>query len=278
MKSAKNYLVMLVGVAIISAATGLFFLPNKIVSGGVSGISTVLFHLFGLQPGITFAVLNAVLLVIGYKVLGKTFVVRTLVASLGMSFFVQLFSDLPSITNDLFLSCFFGSVMYGVGTALALVSDSSTGGTDIVGRLLQKKASHIPIGKILLVCDGVIILISLVVFREIDLALYGTVSVVVSTFVIDFFIHRLNVCALVLVVSDSGSEISKSIVDNIKRGVTVADVVGAYRNSKTKLLICAIKEKQIPVFEKLVHEIDSSAFIIYTESTHIVGSGFNVYK
>ena len=97
-------------------------------------------------------------------------------------------------------------------------------------------------------------------------------------FVIDFFIHRLNVSALVLVVSDNGQEISKSIVDKIKRGVTIADVVGAYRNSKTKLLICAIKQKQIPMFEKLVHEIDKSAFIIYTESTHIVGSGFNVYK
>lgn len=278
MKIAKTYFVMLTGVAIIAAATGFFFLPNKIVSGGVSGISTILFYLFRLEPGITFAIINSALLFAGFKILGKTFVIRTVVASIGMSVFVQLFSKMPPLTDDLFLSSFFGSVMYGIGTGLALVSDSSTGGTDIVGRLLQHKNQHIPIGKLLLVCDGVIILISLFVFGKIDLALYGTVSVVVSTFVVDMLIHRLNVCALVLVVSDKGQEISQTIVNKLNRGVTVANVVGAYRNQNTKLLICAMKEKQIPMFEKTVHEIDKSAFIIFTESTHIVGSGFNVYK
>ncbi len=278
MKVLKNYFFMVLGVLIISAATGMFFLPNKIVSGGVSGISTVFYHLWEIEPGISYAVINTVLLVIGYKTLGRVFVVRTMVASVLMSVFVQFFSSFPKITDNLILASLFGAVMYGIGTGLALVSGSSTGGTDIFGRLVQNKYQYVSIGKLLLVADGVIILVSFFVFREFELTLYGILSLVIGSFAVDNLIHRLNVCTLVLVVSDKGKEMSKDIMTEVRRGVTLAKVVGAYTQKETTLLICALKEREIPGFQEKVKSIDQNAFMIYTQSTHIVGSGFNVYK
>ncbi len=278
MNSKKSYFFVFIGVVMTAAAISLFYLPNKIVSGGVSGISTILYHSIGVQPGLSNAAINIFLLVVGLKILGKGFIIRTLVCSGLLSFLIQLFSYLPPVTDNVLLATLFGAVLYGVGIGLALAYGASTGGTDILGRLIQYKFSHFPIGKLLMFVDGAVIFTSLLVFRNMELSLYGILALFVSTFSIDMLIRKLNISKLAFVVSNKGEEISEKLVSSSPRGVTVVDAVGAYTHGNTKMLVCALKDHETPEFQRKILEIDKDAFIIFSESSQIVGNGFHVYK
>ena len=278
MKSKKTLFLTFVGAVLAAFAVSCLFLPNKVVNGGVSGLSTVLYYAFGFPPGLSNAALNILLLMIGFRVLGWRFVVKTLYGAGVFSIFIQLFSYLPPVTENLFLASIFGGVLYGFGIGLALASGSTTGGTDIAGRLIQHKFPHLPIGKLLLVCDGCIIIISLCVFRQIDLCLYGVITVFVSTFSIDYFIRKLNISKLAFVITEKGDEISKKLISTSPRGVTAVDVVGAYTGDNKKMLVCALKENEITAFQNKITKIDPDAFIIFSESQQIVGNGFFVYR
>lgn len=274
----KRYAAIVFGVLLVAFAISVFYTPNKIVSGGVSGISTILFHTFGIQPGVSFAVINIVLLILAWKFLGFSFVKDTLLGAALLSVFVQVFIYVPPVTSDVFLAAVFGSVLYGVGIGLTLIEGASTGGTDILSRLVQCAFPHVKIGNLLMVVDASVILLSLVVFRTFDLALYGIIALFLASFAINLLISKLNVSKLAFVVSDKGVEISQFLVSHSPRGVTIIDSVGAYTMEKRKVLMCALKENELPRFQEEVLKIDGSAFIIYSESQTIVGNGFRVYK
>ncbi len=274
----KNFTMLLAGILLTSLAISVLTLPNKIVGGGVSGVSTLLFHTFGIEPGLSNAVINVALLLIGLKILGKNFIIATGCASLLLSLFVQVFSYLEPITENVALASVFGGALYGFGVALALVSGGSTGGTDILGRLLQNKFSFLPIGKLIMIVDGIVIFFSYIAFRNLELTLYGVITLVISTYTVDTLIRKLNVSKLAFVVSDKGEEIASKLVSTSPRGVTLVDTVGAYRNKNNKMLVCALKDSELPAFQKKILEIDSGAFIIFSESSQIVGNGFHVYR
>lgn len=274
----KRYAAIVFGVLLVAFAISVFYTPNKIVSGGVSGISTILFHTFGIQPGVSFAVINIVLLILAWKFLGFSFVKDTLLGAALLSVFVQVFTYVPPVTSDVFLAAVFGSVLYGVGIGLTLIEGASTGGTDILSRLVQCAFPHVKIGNLLMVVDASVILLSLVVFRTFDLALYGIIALFLASFAINLLISKLNVSKLAFVVSDKGVEISQFLVSHSPRGVTIIDSVGAYTMEERKVLMCALKENELPRFQEEVLKIDGSAFIIYSESQTIVGNGFRVYK
>ena len=274
----KNLFLLIIGITITSFAISQFTLPNKIVGGGVSGISTLLYHSFGIQPGLSNAVINIALLLIGLKVLGKHFIITTGAASLLLSGLVQVFSLLPPVTENVALASVFGGVLYGVGVGLALVSGGSSGGTDILGRLLQHKFSYLPIGKLIMIADAVIIFFSFIAFGKTELTLYGVITLFISTYAVDLLIRKLNVSKLAFVVSDKGEEIASFLVSTSPRGVTVVNTVGAYRHKDNKMLVCALKDSELPEFQRKILDIDEGAFIIFSESSQIVGNGFHVYR
>ena len=162
-KALKSLCFTVGGTALTGFAISVFLTPNKIVCGGVSGISTILYQTVNFAPGLTFAVVNIALLLFGIKVLGKEFTVKTLFGSGLLSLFVQLFSYLPPITDNVFLSAFFGGTLYGLGIGIAFIAGASTGGTDILSRIIQHYLPQFPIGKLLLVVDGLVITASLIV-------------------------------------------------------------------------------------------------------------------
>ena len=274
----KKYLIILIGEIMVAFAISAFYTPNKIVSGGVSGIATVLYHTLNIPTGLSFAVINIALLILALKFLGKGFVIHTLGGSMLLSLFVQMFSYVPPVTNDVFLASVFGAVLYGIGIGLTLIEGASTGGTDILGRLVQCAFPHIKIGSLLLIVDSAVIASSLIVFRQFDLALYGIVALCISSFAINWLIQKLNISKLAFVVTDKGVEISKYLVSNSPRGVTIFDAMGGYTMEDRNVLMCALKENEIDKFQKRILELDSGAFIIFSESQQIVGNGFRVYK
>ena len=259
-------------------AIGAFLTPNKVVGGGASGISTILYHTFGIQPGLSFFIINIVFLLLGLTVLGKKFILKTLLGITLLSLFTQIFSFFPIYTENLILTTVFGGILYGFGIGMSFAAGASTGGTDIIGRIIQTKVPYMPIGKMLLIVDGIIIIISFFVFRDIELILFGVLTLFVSSYSIDLIISKLNVSNIAFVITDKGKEISEKLVATSPRGVTLIDVKGVYTGSEKQMLFCALKESESEAFQKKILEIDETAFIVFSMSQRIKGNGFYLYK
>ena len=278
MKKTNAFLFTIIGTMITGFAIGVFLTPNMIVGGGVSGISTILFHTFGIQPGLSFFIINILFLLIGLKILGRQFILKTLIGITLLSLFTQIFSLFPIYTENLIMSAIFGGVLYGLGIGMSFAAGASTGGTDIIGRIIQTKFSFVPIGKMLLFIDGIIIVISFAIFNNIELTLFGVFTLFVSSYSIDFIISKLNVSRIAFVITDKGEKISKTLVSTSPRGVTLIDVKGVYTDSEKKMLFCALKESESEEFQKKILAIDEKAFIVFSESQRIKGNGFYLYK
>ena len=274
----KSVLFTIFGTMITGFAIGAFLTPNKVVGGGASGISTILYHTFGIQPGLSFFIINIVFLLLGLTVLGKKFILKTLLGITLLSLFTQIFSFFPIYTENLILTTVFGGILYGFGIGMSFAAGASTGGTDIIGRIIQTKVPYMPIGKMLLIVDGIIIIISFFVFRDIELILFGVLTLFVSSYSIDLIISKLNVSNIAFVITDKGKEISEKLVSTSPRGVTLIDVKGVYTGSEKQMLFCALKESESEAFQKKILEIDETAFIVFSMSQRIKGNGFYLYK
>lgn len=273
----KTYINIALGVALEACAISLFYVPNKIISGGISGISTIIYYTTRFPTGVSYYIINIILLAIGYKFLGFGFVLRTFICSTLVSFFVDVLSGFPPICDDILISALFGGIIDGIGIGLTLIEDASTGGTDVVGRVFQNRFPHFQIGKILLIVNLLIIGVSFIYFNDLNLCLYGVLALYVSSSAIDMLIHRLNVSKIAFVISDFGDVISKHLVKVSSRGVTILEAKGAYTQTDKYMLVCAIKDNEMPFFRKSVLSIDENAFIVFSESQEIVGNGFYMY-
>lgn len=278
MQKIKSIIYTILGTALTGFAVSTLLTPNKIVCGGVSGIATILYQTFNMAPGLTYAIINIALLIIGAKILGKNFTFKTLIGAGMISLFVQLFSYLPPITDNVFLAAFFGGTLYGLGIGIAFAAGASTGGTDILSRIIQHFLPQFPIGKLLLAVDGSVITTSLIIFKNTELALFGIFALFFSTFCVDWLIRKLNISKIAFVITDKGEEISKCLVSTSPRGVTIIKATGAYSSEKKNILFCALKENEVPAFQKKILNIDSEAFIVYSESSQIMGNGFHIYR
>lgn len=274
----KSYVIILFGIAITAMAISLFFVPNKIVSGGASGLSTVLYYTVGIKPSLANALINVVLLILSLFCLGKEFVLKTLFSSGILSLFIELFSHFPPVTDNVLLATIFGAVLYGSGIGLVLSQKSTTGGTDILGRLIQYFFPQWKIGKILLGVDLFVIFLSFITFKTTEAVLYGILALFISTTAIDWLMKSLNISKLAFIITDKGQEIAELLIATSPRGVTLVDVKGVYSNTPKKMMICALKESEIPDFQRKILQGDKQAFIIYSESQQIVGNGFYIYE
>ena len=276
-RKIKSYVIILLGLVITAMAISLFFVPNKIVNGGASGLSTVVYYTLGLKPSLTNVLINVVLIILSLLCLGREFVVKTLLCIGLLSGFMEVFSYLPPVTDNIMLATIFGAVLYGGGIGLVLSQKSTTGGTDILGRLIQYKFPHWRIGKILMGVDLLVIFLSLLTFRTTDAVLYGILALFISTTTIDHLMRILNVSKLAFIITDKGQEIAELLIATSPRGVTLVDVTGVYTHTQKKMMICALKESEIPKFQSKILKMDKHAFIIYAESQQIVGNGFYIY-
>ena len=273
----KSCLLILLGVALTGFAISAFLVPNKIVNGGASGLATVIYYTTGLKPSLANAIINAVLLLMSLLCFGWKFVGKTLFSIGMLTVLIEIFSYVPPVTDNKLLATIFGAVLYGFGIGIVLSQGSTTGGTDILGRLIQYKFPQWKIGKILLGVDFFIVFLSFMTFRTTEAVLYGIIALFISTSSIDYLMKNLNISKLAFVITDKGAEISEFLIQTSPRGVTLVDVKGVYTNTLKQMLICALKESELPEFQKKILEKDAEAFIIYSESQQIVGNGFYIY-
>ena len=272
---AIDVLVDFVAAIVYGSGISLFTAPNHIAPGGVSGISTIIFHLTGFPIGVVSFVLNLPLLALAFKFLGFKFSIKTLktvvITSVVIDYLLVYF---PKYTGDPILAALFGGVLVGGGLALVFLRGSTTGGTDIVSRLIQLKHPYIQMGKILLLLDVVVLAVSAIAYKSIEAALYGMISIFVASRIIDSILYGQDNGKLLLIMSAKSGEIAQAILRRIERGVTLLESKGAYSGLEGEVIMCAVRRFEYIKCKNIIKEIDPAAFIIITDAGEILGEGF----
>lgn len=263
------------GGAVFAIGLGCFVGPAQIAPGGVSGLSIIVNHLTGLPVGSLNMGINIPLLLLAWRFLGRRFTLKTLRSVFIQSVMIDLFGIwLPVYAGERIMSALFGGVAVGVGLAPVFMRGSTTGGTDIVSRLIQLRFRHISIGKLLFVVDTMVLLLSVAVFRNIETGLYGMITIYTSNRVLDGILYGLDTGKVLLVISEKNPKIARQVMERLERGVTFLQGEGGWSGQQKKILLCAVRAAQSYKVEEIVRSIDPDAFLIVMEANQIAGEGF----
>ncbi len=272
-----DYVIIFIGSALYAASVNTFTSPNDIAPGGLTGVGTMLNHLFNLPIGVMILVLNIPLFIWGAIENGKKFLTKTVIATVFVSILIDAMAPFSyKYEGDTLLASIFGGLLSGLGLAFIFFRGGTTGGTDIVARNIHKRVPHISMGTVILTCDAIIILAAAFVYHSIESALYAVITVFVSTKVIDTVVYGIahDNGKLMFIVTDKYEEMSMIIMEQIGRGVTQLDAQGAYSNDRKKVLLCALRPSQVHKTKVIVNSVDENAFIIVTTANAISGKGF----
>ncbi len=268
-------IVWIIGCTLYALAINFFNVPNRISQGGFSGLAIVINYLTDLPVGAVNLLLNVPVLLLALKFIGKKFVLKTLWVTILLSVIIDLVALIPyEYTNDPLLASIFSGALLGAGVALVAARGSTTGGTDVLSKLLRLILPHISYGKLVMFSDMVVIAISAIVFRSIESALYAAVVIFVSSKVIDYILYGMAKSKMLMVVTDHADEISKELVNNSPRGVSIIPATGAYTGQEKNMLICVLRSNEVAPAIKLIKSIDPNTFTIITEANEIIGKGF----
>lgn len=258
-----------------AVSVNMFTAPNQIAPGGVTGLATILNYLLGVPIGITTFLINVPLVILGLIFLGKAFTLKTLKTVVFFSLFVDLLNPvLQPYTQDHLLASLFGGILMGAALGLVFLRGSTTGGTDILGRLIQLPMPHVQIGKLIMLTDGLILLLSTIVYHNIETAMYGVIVIFLDGKVIDTILYGYDTGKQLMVISDSNEEIGRRVMGELERGATFFQARGAYSNEEKDVLMCIVKRNQFGKVKKIIKEIDPAAFVIVTEAGEVIGDGF----
>ena len=274
-----NYVKILLGCAIFGVGFNMFLTPSGLNVGGVTGLSMALVKLWGFgSVGMFSIIINIPLFAIGGLKIGKRFFVDSLVGMVLASVFIDLFAFLPTPETEILLAALYGSVICGFGLGLVFSTGGSTGGSDIIVRLLKLKYQHVPIGVITICFDALVAILTGIVFKNVAMALYSGVSIFVSGRVVDAVVYKFDYSKVALIISKEYDVIAKKIGDELHRGATFLEGQGAYSGQNTKVVLTAVKKQQIAELKQLVVDIDPDALIIVQEAHQVLGDGFARYS
>ncbi|MBE6067241.1 MAG: YitT family protein [Clostridium lundense] len=277
MKKLKEYFLITFGVFLVSLAAELFYAPNNIAAGGVIGIAIIVNHFFPfLEIGTISLMMNGVLFIVAFVVIGGKFGAKTIYASLAMSLILWIMGKIefpPSImTHDLFLASAFGTIISAIGMGITFNQRASTGGTDIIAKIMNKFI-HIPIGKSLLCVDFIVTLSSAISFG-IEVGMYSLLSVIFNGMIIDWYIEGFNVCKQVVIISSKHDNIRKFIINGLDRSCTIFKGRGGYNNADIDILYTVINRREFIRLKDYIRDIDNRAFITVGEVHEVLGEGF----
>lgn len=277
-KRFLDYLGIILGCFIIAMGFNLFLIPNKIAPGGLSGLATILYYLFGFPVGMTMLVFNIPLLVIGVKKLGLHFGTRTIFGSIVLSLLIDGTAPfLPTLTTNILLAVLFGGVIMGLGLGIVFKFKGTTGGTDIIARLICDY-TDIRMGQAMLMMDFVVITCASFVFRDADLGLYALIAIYVASKAIDLAQGGVNYAKAALIISDHTEIIGEAILKNMGRGVTALKGQGLYTQTFRDVLLCVLPRSEVSELKDIVKKTDQKAFVIITNVYEVLGEGFEKYQ
>ena len=268
-----------VGCALFGLGFNLFLLPNGLNAGGISGLSMALVHLIKVGTvGTVTALFNLPLFALGGMKIGKKFFFSSLVGMILSATFIDLFSVLPAPETEPLIGALYGGAICGFGLGVVFSTGATTGGSDIIVRLLKRKWRNMPIGTINIAFDMCVAVLTGIVFRDITRTLYSGVAIFVSGLVIDAVVYRFDYSEVALIVTKNYEQVAQMISDKLERGATYLHGEGTYSRKETKVVLTAVKKQQIAELKELVVEIDPDAFIIVLEAHQVLGDGFIRYS
>ncbi len=275
----KNFLFIILGNLIFALGIATFVIPNGLIMGGSTGLALSVQHFLGIDITITVAIINIVTFLAGLFILGKKFAATTLISTFIFPFFLNYFKDiekLKHITSDTLLSAIFAALLVGTGVGIVLRVGASTGGLDIPAIILNKKRG-VPIAIVLYAID-ISILLSQMIFSNIEQILYGIIIVLITTMVINKVIVYGKNDFMVTIISEKYLEISENIHNKIDRGTTFIDIQTGYKKNNQQAVMSVISKRELHSLNKLVQEIDPKAFIIINQVNQVKGRGFSLDK
>ncbi|MED4454414.1 YitT family protein [Metabacillus fastidiosus] len=263
---------ILIGSAIVALAFNLFLLPNRVASGGVSGISTIMDAMFGFEPAYVQWALNIPLFIAGVIFLGKQFGLKTLVGTIFLPFIVYLSKDMDPITKDPLLGALFGGIGIGLGLGIVFRGRASTGGTDLAAQIIHK-FTGLTLGICVAIIDGLIVLAAAIVF-DIEGGLYALIALYVTSKTIDVVQIGFSRSKMTMIITNKEKEVQHAILHELDRGVTRLSAYGGFTNNERPILICVVGQTEFTKLKELIKSIDSEAFVTVMDASEVVGEGF----
>ena len=273
----RSYVQIIVGCFLGALSFHMFFIPNHIAPGGLTGFTTVLNYLFGWPVGVTSLLLNIPLFIIGYKSMGRVFVIRSLFATVLFSLMIDYLPVQAVETSDVLLAAIFGGVLIGIGLGLVLRASATTGGTDMIARMIHTKYSYISVGAVLFFIDCAVVVMA-GLFIQIEYALYAFVTLFVCSKVIDAVLMGFSHKKACYIISQQYDRIKQEIITKVDRGVTVLYAAGGYSDEKRPVLLCVLSAQEVGRLKTLVQELDKNAFVFISEAHEVLGEGFSPWQ
>ena len=277
-KSAvRDYVLIVLGSCIMGCAIKNIYDPEGLVTGGVSGLAIIVKNQFGVALWVTNTVLNIPLFLFSIRLKGWQFIKRTLVATVTLSLSLMVIPEIPFLMDDLFLTALFGGLISGVGAGLVFACQATTGGTDMLAALIQRKLRHYSIAQIMQVLDALVVLVGAGIFG-VTYALYALIAIFAVAKVSDGIIEGLKFSKVAFIISEKNEEIAQAIMEKLDRGVTGLDGRGMYSGERKNLLFCVVSKKEIVQLKELVVGHDSQAFVIVSDAREVLGEGFIEFR
>ena len=275
----KSYAVITLGSLLYALAYNIFYAPNLVAMGGLTGLGQVLNALIPVLPvGTTVFVMNVPLFFLGWKFIGGHLLVSSLYAMTFSSFAIDVMDMIYQFPPmDTMLAAIFGGALLGAGIGLVFAKGATTGGTDLIARLLKLKFAWLPMGTLVLIPDFIVIVLAAIAFGKVESALYGLVSLFITSKVMDMVLYGLDSSKVAYIISDSCKEITDAVIA-MDRGATILHGEGAYSGDEKKVLMVAFKQKEIVPLKEKVNEIDPHAFLIVCDAHEVLGEGFRTYS
>ncbi|WP_071460813.1 YitT family protein [Bacillus massilinigeriensis] len=271
-EKALDYIYILAGSAIVAITFNQFLLPNRVASGGISGISTILDAMFGWEPAYVQWAFNIPLFTAGVLLLGGRYGMKTLIGTVFLPFVVFLTNDMEPWTLDPLLGSLFGGVGVGLGLGLVFRGEASTGGTDLAAQIVHKYTG-VSLGKCVAMIDGMIVLSAAIIF-DVERGLYALIGLYVTSKTIDLVQVGFGREKMALIITLKQEEVREAIYREINRGVTRLSAYGGYTDTERPVVMCVVDQTEFTKLKTVVKEIDTTAFVIVTDASEVVGEGF----
>ncbi|MBR4990718.1 MAG: YitT family protein [Oscillospiraceae bacterium] len=271
-------LATVLGSAVFAFGFAIFLAPGDLNAGGISGLAMIVVEVLGVgSVGALSILLNLPLFILGGMKIGKRFFFGSMIGMVLSSVLIDLFALYSIPMPEPLLAVLYGGVICGIGLGMVFVSGTSTGGSDILIRLLKLKYRNVPIGQISMAFDGLIVILTGLVFQDVSKALYSGVTVYLSGKVVDAMVYNFDYSKVALIISDEHEAIAREIGLQLDRGATYLLAEGSYSHAPKKVVLAAVKKQQLAELKELVVHIDPNAFIIVQEAHQVLGDGFSRY-
>lgn len=266
---------LLLGAAVSAFGFSCFTIPNHIAPGGVSGLATALAHVTGLSVAALSLLLNIPLFLLAWRQLGWRPLLRALAGTLVFSLVLELMTRVDVVyTNNRLLASVLGGACIGGGLGVMLLRNYNTGGTDLAAMLLRRKLEHLPLGQVLMLLDGAVVVLAVLVFGDIEVALYSVVTLFVTSKVMDGILRGVDYATLLLVVTEQEDLLCAALMEGAGRGITILTGRGAYTGAPKGVLMIAVRRREVPGALRLIRRTDPKAFTILTSANEVRGEGF----